>query len=573
MRPRLTERLLAFLSPLALLLLWEIAARVGWLNPQFFPAPSTIVGTFQLLWERGTVAEALGATTRRVLFGFAWGAVPGVALGLVLGLSRPLRLLLLPLANILYSLPKIAVLPLVLLVLGIGETSKIVVTAVSVFFLVLLNTIAGVQGIDRLHFDVARDFGASRWQAYRTVALPGALPLILAGCKLGLGFALIVVVGTEFVAAGARSGVGVLIWESWQVLNIEAMYVGLLLTAALGWALNFALEEVEIFLLPWRAGREGGLRPERRLAGVPLRVWWRATRPFSFTATIVPVTLGAALAPSWSGTTPAPLLESPLARLALFALTLLGALSVHAGANMINDYYDHQNGLDNAASLGPSKTIQEGLLTPRQMLWGGVTAFALGAVLGLLLVALRGPAILWLGVVCLPLAFFYTGWPLKLAYRGLGEVLVAIFMGPVMILGAYYVQAGRFALAPALISLPVAFLVAAIMHANNLRDIEPDRARGKVTVANLLGPARAAWEYHLLVLGAYALVAALVAARILPPAALLSLLTLPLALSLVRRVAATQEPLALNGVLRQTAALHLRFGLLLIVGVLLPSFV
>ena len=573
MRPRLTERLLALLSPLLLLLLWEVAARAGWLNRQFFPAPSTIVGTFRLLWERGTVADALGATTRRVVFGFAWGAVPGVALGLVLGLSRPLRVLLLPLANILYSLPKIAVLPLILLVLGIGETSKIVVTAVSVFFLVLLNTIAGVQGIDRLHFDVARDFGASRWQAYRTVALPGALPLILAGCKLGLGFALIVVVGTEFVAAGAQSGVGVLIWESWQVLNIEAMYVGLLLTAALGWALNFALEEAELFLLPWRAGREGGLRPERRIAGVPLRVWWRATRPFSFTATIIPVTLGAALAPAplLSGAASGPIIEGTLARLALFAMTLGGSLGIHAGANMINDYFDHQNGLDNAASLGPSKTIQEGLLTPPQMLRGGLAAFALGAVLGLALVALRGPAILWLGVVCLPLAFFYTGRPLKLAYHGLGELLVAIFMGPVMILGAYYVQAGRFDLAPALISLPVALLVAAIMHANNLRDIEPDRARGKITVANLLGPARAAWEYHLLVLGAYALVAALVIARVLSPTALLILLTLPLALSLVRRVAATQEPLALNAVLRRTSALHARFGLLLIVGVLLPA--
>lgn len=564
MNRRFAERLLSLLSPLLLLLLWEFAARVGWLNQQFFPAPSSIVGTFRILWDRGTIGEALGATTQRVLFGFVWGTVPAILLGLVLGLSRPLRLALLPIANILYSLPKIAILPLVLLVLGIGETSKIVVTAVSVFFLILLNTVAGVQGIDRLLFDVARDFGASRWQAYRTVALPGALPLILAGCKLGLGFALIVVVGTEFVASGARSGVGVLIWESWQVLNIEAMYVGLILTAALGWALNFAMDEIEVALLPWRAERAGGVgqvRPERHLAGVPVRVWWRATRPFSFTATIIPVTLGAILAPTTTNW---------FARLALFAITLIGSLAVHAGANMINDYYDHQNGLDDEASLGPAKAIQQGLLSARQVLSGGLVAFALGAVLGLFLVALRGPAILVLGLICLPLAFFYTGWPFKLAYHGLGEILVAIFMGPVMILGSYYVQAREFALTPALVSLPVAFLVAAIMHANNLRDIEPDRARGKVTVANLLGPALAAWEYYLLVLGAYALVVALTLTRIASPTILLSVLTLPLALTLVRRVAATQEPLALNGVLRQTSALHLRFGALLIIGLLIP---
>ncbi len=564
MNRRFTERLLALCSPLVLLLVWEIAAQVGWLNRQFFPPPSSILGTFLVLWERGVITSALWATTQRVVVGFAFGAIPAIALGLVLGLSRPLRLALLPVANILYSLPKIAILPLVLLIFGIGETSKIVVTAISVFFLVLLNTVAGVQGIDRLLFDVARDFGANRWQAYRTVALPGALPLVLAGCKLGLGFALIVVVGTEFVAAGAREGVGVLIWESWQVLNIEAMYVGLILTAIVGWALNLIIDEIEVGLLPWRAEHGGGItrvRAEHRLAGVPIRVWWRSARPFSFTATIIPITLGAVIAPmttSWA------------IRIALFFLTMVGALFIHAGTNMVNDYYDHRNGLDHADSIGPGKAIQQGLLSPRQVLVGGLVAFLIGALIGLLLVWLRGPAILLLGLICLPLAYFYTGAPFKLAYYGLGEILVAIFMGPVMILGSYYVQAGTFGLTPALLSLPVAFLVAAIMHINNLRDIETDRERGKITIANLLGPTGAAWEYYLLIFGAYAIVAVLAALQITAPTILLSLITLPLALSLVQRVAATKEPLALNAVLRQTSALHLRFGTLLIIGLLLP---
>ncbi len=582
---RLGERLLQLLSPLLLLLLWEGATRAGWLNPQFFPPPSSIVGAFERLWARGTIQGSVLATLGRILAGFALGAAPAVALGLVLGLSRPLRLLLLPAANIIYAIPKIAILPLVLLVLGLGEASKIAVTAISVFFLVLLNTVAGVRGIDRQLLDVARDFGASRWQAYRTVALPGALPLIVAGCKLALGFALIVVVGTEFVAAGAREGVGVLIWESWQILDIEAMYVGLVLTAILGWALNLAIDEAEALLLPWRAeGRRiggraarqtaraeagGGRGPlgglQRRLCALRpppgrLRVWWRATRPFSFTATLVPVTLGALLA-ARAGAGFAP---------PLFLMTLVGALAVHAGANMVNDYYDHVNGIDDADSLGPSGLIQRGLLTPRQMLAGGLAAFALGAALGLALAALRGPAILALGLVGLPLAFFYTGWPLRLGYRGLGEILVGVFMGPVLTLGAYFVQARAFAPGPALLSLPVALLVAAILHANNLRDADADRARGKRTVATLLGPARAAWEYHLLVLGAYAAIALLAALGVAPPAILLTLLSLPLAISLVCRVAATREPHALNGVLRQTAALHLRFGLLLIAGLLLP---
>lgn len=565
MRARLTERLLSFLSPLLLLALWEVATRAGWLNRLFFPPPSSILGTFRLLWERGVVQDALGATFVRLLLGFGAGAVPAVLLGLVLGLSRPLRLLVLPAANIVYSIPKIAILPLVLLVLGTGEQSKVAVTALSVFFLVLVNTVAGVQGIEPRLFDVARDFGARRWQAYRTVALPGALPLILAGAKLGLGFALIVVVGTEFVAprSGGATGLGILIWDSWQILNIEAMYVGLVLTALLGWALNFALDEAELWLLPWREASAGSApRPERRIAGVPVRVWWRAARPFSFTATYIPIALGAVVAPATAGL--------PV-RLLLFGLTLGGALAVHAGTNMVNDYYDHINGIDDAASLGPSKAIQQGLLTPRQMLVGGMAAFAAGAAIGLGLAATRGWQILFLGIVCLPLAFFYTGWPLQLGYRGLGEIVVGIFMGPVMTLGAYFVQARRFDWTPALLSLPVALLVAAIMHANNLRDIEPDRARGKHTLATWLGPAAGAWEYHLLVLGAYAIVAALALTRQASPAILLSLLSLPFAISLVRRVATTREPRVLNLVLRQTAALHMRFGALLIAGLLVAT--
>lgn len=388
--------------------------------------------------------------------------------------------------------------------------------------------------------------------------------MILAGCKLGLGFALIVVVGTEFVAAGSRDGVGVLIWESWQVLNIESMYVGLFLTAALGWFLSTVLDELEIVLLPWRASRPGqsGLaRPERTVAGVPLRIWWRAARPFSFTATIIPVVLGAAIAPT---TLP------PATRLGLLLLTLAGTLGVHAGANLINDYFDHRNGLDTSESLGIGGAIQLGLLTDRQVFAGGVAAFSLGIIVGLVLVVLRGPTILLLGLLGVPLAYFYTGAPFRLAYYGLGEILVGIFMGPVMILGSYYVQTGAFALAPALLSLPVAFLVAAIMHINNLRDIETDRARGKWTLANLIGPVGATWEYYFLVLGAYVVVSCLALAQIIPLLTLLSLLTLPLAISLIRRVAASQEPRALNTVLRQTAMLHLRFGMLLILGLLLP---
>ncbi|MCC6627599.1 MAG: 1,4-dihydroxy-2-naphthoate octaprenyltransferase [Chloroflexi bacterium] len=550
------DRWLSWLSPLVLLAIWEVAARSGWLNPAFFPPPSAIVETALALERSGVLWQHLAATLSRLLLGFAAGALPAVALGLVLGLSRPWRLVVLPIANVLYTIPKIAILPLVLLVLGLGETSKIAITAISVFFLVLLNTTAGVLGIERRYLDVARNFGASRWQVVRTVALPGALPLVLTGCKLGLGFALIVVVGTEFVVSGARTGVGVLLWESWQILNIEAMYVGLVLTALLGWGMNLAVDEVERWLTPWQVSRASAHEEGRMMSW---RVWLRATRPFSFTATFVPITLGAALAALDGAFNPW-----------LYLLTLAGATAVHAGANMANDYYDHLSGVDQPDSLGPSGVIQRALLTPAQLLRGTAVAFGIGIVIGLYLVAVAGPAILWLGLVSVPLAFFYTGRPFTFGYKGFGELIVLVFMGPVMVLGSYFVQAQRFDLAPLLVSLPVALLVAAILHANNMRDVEGDRAVGKQTLAALLGRDGATWEYYLLIFGGYVIVLLLALLRIAPPATLLTLLTLPTAVSLARVVAQTHEARTLNVVLRKTAGLHLRFGMLLILGVLAP---
>lgn len=552
---RAFERWLSWLSPLLLLLIWEATARAGWLHPLFFPPPSQVAITLIDLAQKGVVWSHLSATLSRLLLGFALGAAPAVLLGMVLGLSRPLRLLILPVANVLYTIPKIAILPLVLLVLGLGEASKIAITAISVFFLVLLNTVAGVLGIERHYLDVARNLGASRWQVYRTIALPGALPLIIAGCKLGLGFALVVVVGTEFVVSGARTGVGVLLWESWQILAIEQMYVGLVLTAFLGWILNLVLDEIELWLVPWRVA-QGARRQERRT--MHWRAWVRASRPFSFTATLIPIGLGAALA-GVAGSF----------HLGLFLLTLLGSILIHAGANMANDYYDHLAGVDKPDSLGPSGVIQLGLLTPATLLRGTIVCFGLGSAIGLALVALAGWEILWLGLIGVPLAFFYTGKPFALGYKGLGELIVLIFMGPVMVLGSYFVQVRRFELTPLLLSLPVALLVAAILHANNLRDLDNDKASGKNTLATLLGREWAAWEYHLLVFGSYSCILILALLQVASPAILLTLLTLPLAVSLARIVATTVEITALNLVLRRTAALHLRFGALLIIGVLI----
>ncbi|MBI3967952.1 MAG: ABC transporter permease [Chloroflexi bacterium] len=232
-----------------MLLLWELLVRAGALDQRFFPPPTGIVGTFGDLLVSGALYAHVKASLLRLVAGFLAAAVPAVALGLVMGLSRPVRLLLMPAAAVIYPVPKIAIVPLIMLIFSIGETSKIVTVAITVFFLVLLNTTTGVLTINPIYLDVARNFGASRLDVIRTVALPGALPLIFAGLKLGLGLAWTVVVGAEFL--GSREGIGFLIWQSYQTFAIEALFVGLLVTSVLGWLSLVLLDELERRFLPW----------------------------------------------------------------------------------------------------------------------------------------------------------------------------------------------------------------------------------------------------------------------------------------------------------------------------------
>jgi 1,4-dihydroxy-2-naphthoate octaprenyltransferase len=250
----------------------------------------------------------------------------------------------------------------------------------------------------------------------------------------------------------------------------------------------------------------------------------------------------------------------------LFLLALVGSVAIHAGTNLVNDYFDHVKGTDSADSLGPSGVIQRGLLTPRQVLTGGIVAFAIGAAIGLILTARVGWPVLALGIASVLAGYFYTASPFSLAYRGLGEVVVFIFMGPVIVMGAYYVQTEAWSWTAFWASIPVALLVAAILHANNLRDIESDRRNGKWTLAALAGRPLADYELALLTLAGYGVVIAMAIAGAAPWPVLLTLLTLPMAVSLVRTASVTTSARGLNGVLARTAGLHMMFGALLALG-------
>ncbi len=247
------DRVISVISPAALLLLWEIATRVGILDARFFPAPSQIFDTLVTLVKNGSLWSNTWASLQRLFWGTMLGGIPALMLGIAMGLYRPLRAIVDPLVSATYPVPKSAIMPLILLIFGLGEASKIVMVAIGVFYPVLINAVAGVREINKVYLDVGHNFGAGRWQVFRTIAFPGALPLVMSGIKLGVGMGLILIAIAEMI--GAKSGLGYMIWNAWEVLSVETMYVGLLTIALLGFLFTLILNEIEHVLIPWRTQR------------------------------------------------------------------------------------------------------------------------------------------------------------------------------------------------------------------------------------------------------------------------------------------------------------------------------
>lgn len=293
-----------------------------------------------------------------------------------------------------------------------------------------------------------------------------------------------------------------------------------------------------------------------------MRVWWRAVRPFAFTASITPVLVGSAAA-----------IYDGQFHPALFAATLIAAMAIHAGTNLVNDYYDHVRGVDASQPVGPGGAIQQGLLSPRAVLIGGLVLFALSGALGIWLIAVRGWLILLIGALSVLAGYAYTGGPLPLGYVRLGDLVVFIFMGIVIVVGAYFVQTGTVSADAVWASLPVAALVDGILVVNNLRDLDNDRARGKRTLTTFIGVKGTRLHYLALLVFTYLSVAVGVIARGLPPAALLVVLTIPAARGTWRVVASERDPLrlTLEGI-RGTAQLHMRLGILLSLGLVVSRF-
>jgi 1,4-dihydroxy-2-naphthoate polyprenyltransferase len=281
------------------------------------------------------------------------------------------------------------------------------------------------------------------------------------------------------------------------------------------------------------------------------RIWLLAARPATLPAAIVPVLVGSAAALHGAFV---------LHELTLIA-TLLAALLIQIGTNFANDVFDFRRGADTVDRLGPLRVTQGGLVSARQVLVATYITFGLALLVGLYLVSIGGPLILLIGVLCLLAGLGYTGGPWPFGYHGLGDLVCFIFFGVLAVLGSAYLQNSTITPLDVWASIPVGCLVTAILIVNNLRDIDTDRRVGKMTLAVRLGRRGTRLEYAVCVAVAYGVVIGLGLAGMVGPWWWLPLLSLPLAVWLVRFVARTAGR-PLNNALKRTGQLHLLFGLL-----------
>jgi len=297
-----------------------------------------------------------------------------------------------------------------------------------------------------------------------------------------------------------------------------------------------------------------------------IKNWIRAIRAPFFTATVIPVLLGSVLAWARMG---------QIFWMKLF-LAMFGVIFIHAGTNLINDYYDYKSKNDDINPYptpfsGGSRVIQEGLIPAKCIFYSGVVFFSLGGVLGLYLnLITKGNIVLLFGLVGVLLGFFYTADPLRIGYLGMGELVVGFGFGPLIVSGAYYIQAQRLSLEPFLASIPVGILIMSVLFINEFPDYEADRLVNKRTWIVKLGKKRAITIYCLLLSLVYVSIILGIILGFFPIFSLLALLTLPLSLKAISILRENYDKIEeLLPVNRITIELHSIIGLLLIMGYLI----
>jgi len=237
----------------ALLIGWEWAAQTELISMLFFPPPSLIFTKLIDGLADGSLLMHLATTLVRMFVGFLGGALPALLLGVVMSSSRRLNRVFDPIISAIHPLPKISILPLVILIVGVNEQSRIIIVALSAFFPMLVNTIAGINQIDHAFYDIAHTYNASRFDILYRLILPATLPFLMAGVRLGLNTSLTIAVSVELVFA--TTGLGTVVLGAWRTMRTESLYAALLLIGLVGIGINTTLNILSRWLIPWHTAR------------------------------------------------------------------------------------------------------------------------------------------------------------------------------------------------------------------------------------------------------------------------------------------------------------------------------
>lgn len=252
-RHKLTRLIYSFGFPVLLLGIWQGAAMVGLIDMRFFPPPSRIaeaaISTIGSVADRTIIWQHIVATLSRLAIGYVLGAATGIVVGVLMAVYGPMRYALSPIIYATFPTPKLAIFPLLIIIFGLGDASKAALVTLGVFYMTCINSLAGVQYANPIYRDVAQAFRMPATTRWFKVIIPSALPSIVTGLKLGIGQALILVVSAEFVSS--NNGLGYFIWNSWQVLDISRMFMGLVIVSAIGGAAVLGGNALERYLIPW----------------------------------------------------------------------------------------------------------------------------------------------------------------------------------------------------------------------------------------------------------------------------------------------------------------------------------
>jgi ABC-type nitrate/sulfonate/bicarbonate transport system permease component len=256
-RVSLLDKALPAAVVVAFLAAWEVYVTANGIQPIYLPAPSSIARYLVRMIADGSMLYNLGVTLLRILVGFLVAAATGIVAGVLMGMSRLAARIADPWIAALYPLPKISLIPLLIIWLGTGEAYKIVIAAVTAFFPIVISTYSGIRQADQGLIKAAKDLGANRRQIQLKVVIPAAIPSIFSGLHLGMGVTIILVVAAEMIGGSSQSGMGYLLINAGQVMETEKVFAGLVVLAVAGWAVTKLQHGIDRKVAPWAVGRDG----------------------------------------------------------------------------------------------------------------------------------------------------------------------------------------------------------------------------------------------------------------------------------------------------------------------------